>query len=310
MNYEYAMRADNVYVIDTRMFGFEHYMSAFLVEGKELALIDTGLPDQLETVRAGIKKHGFSVHDLSYIFATHEHQDHTGNVAPLLRENPKIQFFIHPLGGPFVMDPSLEDANRKQNLPPHMAARFAKMEPVPRERMHYLNNGDVFDLGHGEKLRVHFAPGHQPSGVVLYAEKNRGLFIHDLVGNCFADCDFQLILNPPRSDLKQAMKSLRMFQDTPALRLFMGHFGISDKPKHVIERALESMQELMDIGAKCVAEGKPEEMISRVYAYKMLEVEKLKARGKTLYDYQGKELAASQAKLFAEYYLGTQHQKG
>ena len=98
MKYEYAMRADNVYVIDTKMFGFEHYMSAFLVEGKELALIDTGLPDQLEAVRAGIKSHGFSVRDLSYIFVTHEHQDHSGNVAPLLRENPKIQVLHSPSG--------------------------------------------------------------------------------------------------------------------------------------------------------------------------------------------------------------------
>jgi glyoxylase-like metal-dependent hydrolase (beta-lactamase superfamily II) len=308
MTYAYAMRADNVYVIDTKMFGFEHYMSAFLVAGKELALIDTGLPDQLEAVRAGIKEHGFSVHDLSYIFATHEHQDHTGNVAPLLRENPKIKFFIHPLGAPFVTDPSLEHANRKQNLPTQMAARFAKMQPVPQERINYLNDGDVFDLGKGEKLRIRFAPGHQPSGVVLFAEKHGGLFINDLVGNCFADCNFQLILNPPRSDIMQAMKSLNMFKDTPASRLFMGHFGISDKPKQVIERALESMQELMDIGAKCIAEGKPDELIPRIYAYKMLEVEKLKARGKALYEYTSKELVASQAKLFAEYYLNTPHQ--
>ena len=87
----------------------------------------------------------------------------------------------------------------------------------------------------------------------------------------------------------------------------MGHFGISDKPRQVIQRALESMQELMDIGATCMAEGKPDELIPRIYAYKMLEVEKLKARGKALYEYQGKELAASQARLFAEYYLSTQH---
>jgi len=91
-----------------------------------------------------------------------------------LRENPKIQFFIHPLGAPFVADPSLEDANRRQNLPPHMAARFAKMEPVPQDRINHLRDGDVFDLGNGEKLRIHFAPGHQPSGVVLFAEKNGG----------------------------------------------------------------------------------------------------------------------------------------
>jgi len=56
-----------------------------------------------------------------------------------------------------------------------------------------------------------------------------------------------------------------------------------------------------------MAEGKPDELIPRIYAYKMLEVEKLKARGNALYEYQGKELAASQARLFAEYYLSAQH---
>ena len=81
-------RLNNVYVIDTKMFGFDHYNSAFLVAGKEIALIDTGLPDRFEDLRAGIKMHGFSISDISYIFVTHcEHPDHAGNVAPLLREN-------------------------------------------------------------------------------------------------------------------------------------------------------------------------------------------------------------------------------
>ena len=88
-------------------------------------------------------------------------------------------------------------------------------------------------------------------------------------------------------------------------RLFLGHFGINDKPEQLIEHALDGMQQLMDIGAACIAEGKPEEIIPRVYAFKMLEVEKLKARGKALYEYTSQELVASQAKLFAEYYLQT-----
>jgi glyoxylase-like metal-dependent hydrolase (beta-lactamase superfamily II) len=285
------------------MFGFDHYMSAFLVEGKELALIDTGLPNQLKALRAGIESHGFAISDISYIFVTHAHQDHCGNVCPLLRENPKIKFYIHPLASPFVIDPSLEDNNRKQNLPSKMAARFGTMEPVPPERINYLNDGDVFDLGNDEKLRVIFAPGHQPGGIVILEEKNKGLFINDIVGNCFPDCNFQLILNPPRSDVKHAMESLRKIQDIPVASLFLGHFGICDKPREVIQHALDGMQQLMDIGAQCIAEGKPGEIIPRVFAFKMLEVEKLKARGKALYEYTSQELVASQAKLFADYYL-------
>ena len=71
-------RADNVYLIDTKMFNFNRYCAAYLVVGKEIALIDTGLPNQLETVRAGIQAHGFSISDISHIFITHAHTDHCG----------------------------------------------------------------------------------------------------------------------------------------------------------------------------------------------------------------------------------------
>ena len=112
--YKYAERADNVYLLDTKMFGFDQYSSSFLVKGKELALIDTGIPPALESVRAGIKAHGFSVSDISYIFITHcEHPDHSGNVAALLKESPRAKVYINPIGAKDLLDPSIKAAERK-----------------------------------------------------------------------------------------------------------------------------------------------------------------------------------------------------
>ena len=51
---DFLDRINNVYVIDTKMWVFDHYMSAYPVEGKELALIDTGQPNHLEDVRASM----------------------------------------------------------------------------------------------------------------------------------------------------------------------------------------------------------------------------------------------------------------
>jgi glyoxylase-like metal-dependent hydrolase (beta-lactamase superfamily II) len=305
MKYEFVIRSDNVYVIDTKMFGFEHYMSCYLIKGKELALIDTGLRNQLETVLAGIKAHGFSVSDISHIFCTHEHHDHCGNVGPLLKMNPRIKVHIHPNGKRILTDPAGIDAEMKGKLLPSHIARFGTMEPVSLENIQFLNDGDVFDLGDGEKLRVAFAPGHQPGCVILFEEKFGGLFISDLVGNYFADCDAFIMLSPYRSDVIRSLESLNKLMNIPIKKLFLGHFGVSDKPQYVIQGAARVIQGLLDIGEKCIEEGKPDLIEPRVKAFRMLEAEKIRLTGaEELYNYTVEELIGHQSTSFAKYYLG------
>ena len=297
-----AKRLNNIYVIDTKMFGFDNYMSAYIVAGKEIALIDTGLPTQLDAVRAGIKGHGFSVSDISYIIITHSHPDHSGNVAPFLRESPAAKVYIHPLGVEQLIDPSIELTIRKKALPPGMHARIGEIEPVPKSRIQLLNDGDVFDLGNGERLKVTFAPGHQPDGIVLFEEKNKGLFINDIVGNYLPDADAHYTLNPPNSDHEQAIQSIRKVIDLPVDYLYLGHYGICERPKQVMTRAIGKMQQLLDIGLKYMTEGKPEKIAPEVYEIIMPELEKLRVfRGEELYHYAAKEHIATQAKLFAQY---------
>lgn len=299
----FVERLDNIYAVDAKMFGFDHYLSIYLVKGSEIALIDTGLPPQIEAVRAGIKAHGFSVSDISYIFITHSHPDHCGNVAPLLRESPKAKVYIHPLGSEELIDPSIDSARRKQVLPPKMAARFGEMEPVPQSRIQHLNDGDVFDLGNGEKLKIIFAPGHQSSGIVIFEQKNKGLFINDLVGNYLADAGAHYPLNPPGSDHQQAIQSLKKLMELPIANLYLGHYGIiREGPKQVMARAIDKMQQLLDIGTEYMREGKPESIAGKVYETILPELEKLRPiRGEVLYQYATQEHVSAQVKLFAKY---------
>ena len=169
-------KLNNIYLIDTKMWGNDKYMAAYLVKGKEIALIDTGVPSELETVRAGIKACGVSISDISYIFVTHaEHADHSGNVAPLLRESPRASVFINPIGTKFLADPMGEAAKMTEKFPTKdMRPRGENMEPVPASRIKSLKEGDVFDLGNGEKLKIIFAPGHQPSGISILETKIKG----------------------------------------------------------------------------------------------------------------------------------------
>jgi glyoxylase-like metal-dependent hydrolase (beta-lactamase superfamily II) len=300
---EILNRLNNIFVIDTKMFDLDHYNAAYLVVGKEIALIDTGLPSKLEVVRAAIKSHGFQVSDISYIFITHcEHSDHSGNVGPLLRETRRAQVFINPLGLEFLTNPRKERAVKQGQVTPEMYAKSGDPEPVPVSRICFLKDGDVFNLGDGEKLQVCFAPGHQPGGIVLRETKNNGLFINDLVGNCFPDSDAHYALNPFRSNHFQAIQSLRKLSETPVDYLFLGHFGISDRPRQVIERAIKNMQTLLDMGRKCVLEGKPEEIGQNMIDLIMPELEKIrKVRGPAIYEYASRQHIPSQAKLFTRF---------
>ncbi|MFC1958159.1 hypothetical protein ACFLVQ_01150, partial [Chloroflexota bacterium] len=123
-------------------------------------------------------------------------------------------------------------------------------------------------------------------------------------GSYFADADASFIFTPFRADVQQAMESLRKVMAIPANRLFLGHFGICEKPQEILQRALNRIQRLLDIGAECLAEGKTKEIAPRVIASVMPEVEKIgMARDESLYNYLSQELIPSMSTVFANYYL-------
>jgi glyoxylase-like metal-dependent hydrolase (beta-lactamase superfamily II) len=303
MTYEYAKRADNVYMIDTQMFGFDLFQSSYIVAGDEIALIDTGAPTSLEVLRAGIREHGFAIEDISHIFVTHaEHPDHSGNVGALLKENSRARVYVAPLGAEYLTNPDVEAAKRRANLSAQMAARFGEMVPVPKSRIRYLREGDTFDLGNGERLKVMITPGHQPSGIVIVEEKNMGLFVNDLVGAYFPDADASFIFTPYRSDVKLAMESITRLRDLPLSRLYLGHFGIFDTPRKVLDNALEKMRQLLDIGARHRDQNDRDVIVQKTMAIRMVEAEKLRdTRGEELYLYLSQELVPSMSRAFASY---------
>lgn len=299
-----AATAENVRLIDTKMFGFDRFNAAYLVVGREVALVDTGAPLSWAAVREAIGAHGFALEDIAHIFVTHaEHPDHSGNVGVILKENERAIVHVSPIGVEYLTDPAIEAENRRQNLAPEMAARFGVMEPVPLSRLRLMSDGDVVDLGNDVKLRVIFTPGHQPGGVVLFEEKHSGLFVNDLCGAYFADAGAAWVFTPYRSDVRQAMSSLKKIEDLPMERLFLGHFGISDRPHEVLEQALAKMQGLLDIGAQCMRDGRPEDIEGGVLATLVPEVEKMgKVRDVKLHAYLKDELTPSLARAFADYY--------
>ena len=296
---------NNVYCIDTQMFGFSEYMSCYLIKGQELALVDTGMADKLDYVLAGIKGYGFSVEDITRIFITHcEHPDHAGNVGSLVELAPKAKVYINPVGLKNLLDPSIQHRERMATLPEKMWKRFALPRPTPRDRIVLLKDGQIVDLGDGVKLRFAFTPGHQPSGYVVFDLKNNGLFINDLGGIYLADCGYDIILQPPGSSFFHEYEYLKKLIQDPPAHLYLGHYGIVENGPEHIQRKLTRMEWMIETGKKCLAEGHPERIAELIHARNHQEAENLMKRGnKEFYEFSITELIPPQARNFAKIFL-------
>lgn len=297
----YLEQLNNIFVIDGKMRGFDKYMSLYVVKGKKIALVDTGERDRYEQVKAQILSLGISLNDISYIFITHGHQDHMGNAAPMVKDMPNATVYAHPACKQRLTDPDSIDWKTIFSAKA-LARSNVILEPVPQDRVVYFNDGDEFDLGDGEILKVKFTTGHQPSGTVIFESKNNGVFINDLVGNCFLDADSQYILNTRNSDNTVSLETLRSIANMPLSYLYLGHYGITDKVSYVLNRAIKQLEDQLEIGRKYVREGKPELITEKIVEYLRPELEKLReARGEEMFEYAAIEHVPFQAKIYAEY---------
>lgn len=298
-------RIDNVHLIDVRMFGFTGWCSAYIVAGKDkVALIDAGPASSFEIVREGILKHGFALKDFTHIFVTHIHLDHVGSAGMLLKEMPDANIYVHPRVLKHVIDPSVMIGNMKKEGGGKMASRFGEPVPVDASRVKNLNDGEVFDLGNGERLKVIFTPGHATSAISIIEEKNGGLVVGDTPGVYLSKEDVLIIPSPFGSDLKQAMQSLKVLIGLPAKYLCCGHYGFCDKPKELLELALKKMERYWEIATKTMEEKKTEEEITnRIIAENSAAVEVFKQRADGLYEYFTEELIPMWARGFSKYYM-------
>jgi glyoxylase-like metal-dependent hydrolase (beta-lactamase superfamily II) len=295
---------NNIFAIDTKMFGFKNYQSCYLIVSDEIVLVDAGIPSQLQTFYNALHSCGYSIQDVSRIIITHcEHPDHAGNAGAFVLENPNIKVYINPVGLEYLTVPSIERDERKKIMNPQTAARFGIQKPVPEENIFFLEDGEIIDIGSGQKLKIMFTPAHQPSGLVIFDEKNKGLFINDLIGNYFSDIDFNLILAPDRSDIFRTYEDMKKFQKMDIDRLYLGHYGIESNPQEVFNRTLNEIQRLIDIADNCLNKGKPQEIGKSVLNDSMRNIENLKHRSTELYEFTRDELLPYHSACFAGDYL-------
>jgi hydroxyacylglutathione hydrolase len=200
-------------------------INAFVVKAGShgpAAMIDSGPPQaSIESIISALQPVGIEFNNIVCVLHTHGHIDHIGGDR-LFRESGRAQLMIHRDDAVFLEDRARSFDRSytpgKRNVEFHRSRFLAEIGPNMTVD-HYLEDGEVLELGNGVKLRVIHLPGHTPGSVGFYWEKEAVLVCGDSIPGLSTRGGFLPIVE----DLPAYLKTIEKVKRLPLTRLILGH---------------------------------------------------------------------------------------
>ncbi|HZS75569.1 MAG TPA: MBL fold metallo-hydrolase [Ktedonobacteraceae bacterium] len=242
--------------------GEPEIVGSYLIAGNnELAIIDPGPESVLDSLLDAIREAGFDPQDVTHILATHVHLDHAGSCGTLVRQLPRAQVYAHSKGVPHLLDTSKVVASATRIYKDRMQLLWGQIEPVPVERLHELEGGDILTIA-DRRLEVHYTPGHAVHHVIFFDVHSGELFAGDVAGVRLPGVDYVRPPTPPPDiDLEDWSNSIDLVKSLRPDVLYIGHFGaIQDVVPH-FGRLREQLYAWGEFVLAAMRQGKDEEQI-------------------------------------------------
>ena len=246
--------------IDLNWTGRPKSIASVLIQSDGVnALIDPGPASTLDTLRAGLQRHGFSVQDLNSILLTHIHLDHAGAVGALVKENPKL-LSLCPRIWRKAHGRSVETARKRR--PPLLRKNGFSLRPRTARtggNLRPLAGGETVCVGN-RKLEILYTPGHASHHLAFWDAHERTAFVGDVGGITVEGDTFIMPATPPPDvDLDLWNKSLDAILALQPAKLFLTHFGYQRDPAAHIARYRKKLSEWTALAKSLLESGKTEE---------------------------------------------------
>jgi len=232
--------------LDLLHLGRERVIGAYLLDTPDgPALFDCGPTTCVPALKAGLQGRGLELQDVPHLLLSHIHLDHAGAAGVIVREHPKLQVHVSPIGAPHLVDPSRLEQSARRLYGNEFDTLWGELASVPKENVR--DTGDRV-LG----LDCFASPGHA-SHHVCYLDSDGTLYAGDAAGVRSQPSAFVLPPTPPPEfDLAVWKSTLDELERRAPERLALIHFGVADDPReHLAElrRRLRSWTALVGDGA-------------------------------------------------------------
>jgi glyoxylase-like metal-dependent hydrolase (beta-lactamase superfamily II) len=200
----------------------------YLIKGKSKnVLIDTGMARTYPKLVTCLTELGLKPRDIDLIILTHEHYDHIGATAYMVRESLVA---AHPLA-----------ANKIELQDEFVMMR--KYLDAPAELFNadiWIEGDTVIELGN-YRLRVLHTPGHSSGCITLHEPDHGLLFTGDTV---FAGGALSGIFGS--GNISDYVHSLKRLSGLYVVEFYPGHGPISTTPRDDIQKAVMDSRTLME----------------------------------------------------------------
>jgi len=230
-------------MIDTMALGRPSVVAAYMIRGKETALIDMGYASCAETVGKNLEESGVLADGVDYLLPTHVHLDHSGACGALAAAFNAASIRVHPKGERHLIDPTKLWEGAGELFGQELVKKYGRPLPIEGNRVKVIGDDEQIDLGKGLTLRSIWTPGHASHHLCYVLEEKGTLFTGDAVGISSPVFPVLIPTTPPTSfNLEAAVESLRRIRQLSPKRLLTPHYGIVGNAQDSIDSNIRSLE--------------------------------------------------------------------
>ena len=207
----------------------DRFVYAYLIYGKKICLIDTGVASSKQVIFDYITGTGRKPEEISRVILTHSHPDHIG-AARAIQNETGCSIAAHAGEKSWIEDVELQSRERPI---PGFDSLVGGSVVIDR----FLGDGDTIELENGLNLEVFHTPGHSGGSISLFLREDKALFSGDAIPR---DGDL-----PIYDDIVVSVDSIKKLKHIKWIKYLLASWD--DRQEHAYERMDEGLQYLQRI---------------------------------------------------------------